>query len=99
MVWWLNSRLIIIKITHDEAVEWCKLNSKNDNILYFETSVKCNINVDEAFIKLTRGMLDKEKQKDSNHAFIPNQITLSNDGDKKNEENDKFSFLSFARSC
>ena len=77
------------------------MNSNNNNILYFETSAKNNINVDEAFLKLTRGLLDKEK-KDNNHTYLPNQITLNNESNKTNKLNDKinkYSFLSFARSC
>ena len=62
-----------------------------------------NINVDEAFLKLTRGIVEREKQKD-NPSYIPNQIVLNNepykiDNNTVTNKEKKNSFLSFASSC
>ena len=87
---------MILQVAYKEAEEWCKKNSTNNNILYFETSVKANINVDEAFINLTRGILERDKD---NQKYMPNQITLNNEIYNVNNSASSSSKYSFTRFC
>lgn len=55
------------------AIEWCKTKK---NMTYFETSVKDEINVDEAFRDGTMRALVREKVNKSCYDDVPNHIKI-----------------------
>ena len=60
-------------ISSSFAYEWCKTKK---NMSYFETSVKEEINVDEAFKEGTMRAFRREKENKSCYDDVPNQIKI-----------------------
>ncbi|KAG8458578.1 hypothetical protein KFE25_006511 [Diacronema lutheri] len=68
-------------VSQKRALSWCQ--SKN-NIPFFETSAKDNINIEQAFEVIARNALAQERVED---IYLPDTVDLSDQKDKQSAQN------------
>lgn len=56
------------KVSSDKAKQWCK---ENNNMLYFETSAKEGVSVNEAFVEMVKMGIKRES---TNDLMMPDSI-------------------------